>query len=165
MNSWKQAIAYVSCAAVFLGFCSYIMFRVMLLSAPTVVPGLLPVTKTTLFSDAFPWFFWTATGFVGISLVLGVFVRYRTRAWKTIFYVYGVFLIAFVIEVAQTIAFIVLINAIPISGPPYEGGIQASELFGFFVLPFLLPLYCFYLGGAGLGLYIGRQVRHAEPTS
>ena len=165
MSSSKQAIAYGSCVAVFLVFCLYTMFRVMLLSAPTTVPGYFPVTKTTLYSDAFPWFFWAATGFVVISLVLGVLVGYHTCDWQTISYIYGVFLIAFVVEVAQAIAFIFLINAIPVSGPPYQGGIQPSELFGFFVLPFVLPLFCFYLGSAGLGLYTSRQIRLAEPNS
>jgi hypothetical protein len=141
------------------------MFRIMLLSAPTIYTAWPYVTKSTLFSDALPWFFSTATVFIVISLVLGVFVRYRTRGWQTSFYIYGVFLIAFVIEVAQTTAFMFLIYDIPQSYPYVSGSIQPSELFGFFVLQFVLPLYCFFLVGAGLGLYAGRQIRLAGLTS
>jgi hypothetical protein len=166
MNSWKRAIAYVSCVAVFLGFCLYIVFRVMLSSAPTINTV---APYISLLSDALPWFFWTAAGFVVISLVLGFLIELYVTGKKPlqpVHYILGTFLIAFIIEVGQTIAFAFLCAmAIPPSYHYLGTTFQESVLDNFFLLPFSLPLYCFFTAGAGLGLYTGRQIRLAGLTS
>jgi hypothetical protein len=162
-------MAYVFFAAVFVVFCLYIMFRVLLLFAPTIYTVEPYVTKSTLLSDELPWFFWTATGFVVTSLVLGFFtgsyVTVEKRRLAAI-YILGTFPVAFIIEVVQTIVFFSLISFFIPPSYPYLGMFtQESELGNFFVGTCLLPLYCFLTVSAGLGLYIGRKIRLARLTS
>jgi hypothetical protein len=167
MSSCRQAAAYVSCAAVFLVFCLYVMFRALLLFAPPIYTVDPYVTKSTLLSDALPWFFWSATGFVVTSLVLGFFIGYVTaeKPRQTAIYILGTFPIAFGIEVLQTIVFFILISFVIPPSYPYLGMFtQESELGGFFVGTFLFPSYCFLMTGAGLGLYIGRQIKLSRLT-
>jgi len=164
MSSWKRAATYVSCVAVFLVFSLYIVFRVMLLFAPTLYTVEPYVTKSTLLSDALPWFFWTATGFVVSSLVLGFFIgSYVTIRKLAAIYILGTFPVAFVFEVLQTIVFFSLISFYIPSSYPYLGMFtQESELSNFFIGACFLPLYCFLTLSAGLGLHIGRQIRLAD---
>jgi hypothetical protein len=105
-----------------------------------------------------PSFFWTALGFIVVSVGVGVYLGSHHIITKepnveSLVYFFGS---ALLIDILLNTAFLYLVSTIPLL-PGVGSSVWEDTLDGF-VGTCLLPLFCFLLAGIGVGLYIGSHV-------
>ena len=163
MNDWSRAVVYALPAVVFLGVCLYFTFNYLISSVSAQFVGGVGGSEyslSTMLRGMIPSFFWTALGFVIVSVGVGVYLGSHHMITKepnimSLVYFFGS---ALLIDILLNTAFLYLVSSIPILPDDVGSSIWEDSLDGFFVGTCLLPLFCFLLAGIGAGLYIGSHV-------
>jgi len=159
MIDWRRTVAYAFLAVVFLGFCLYVAFNLLIFVAP---PQLVWGSEGSYHvSEMLPRYFWTEICFIVVSVGLGLYMGLHIivkKRWKILVYSLAP---AFLLAFFQNVTFVFLsVNAPTIAG---VGTTSLEGALGSFYVGTCAPiLFCFVVASIGLGHYIGtRETRKA----